>query len=135
MKFALGAASILLLALSPAHSADDGKHLFILSGQSNMAGMKPELSFTPTVTKAFGKDNIIVTKSAYSGASIRSWAKSNHEFPPPHPRPRAQGERPFLRHPDQRRQSRHQGTVSQDRHLRLDAGRVGPQQHRLRYLS
>jgi len=83
MKFALGAASILLLALSPAHSADDGKHLFILSGQSNMAGMKPELSFTPTVTKAFGKDNIIVTKSAYSGASIRSWAKSNHEFPPP----------------------------------------------------
>ena len=83
MKFALGTASTLLLALSPAHSADDGKHLFILSGQSNMAGMKPELSFTPTVTKAFGKDNIIVTKSAYSGASIRSWAKSNHEFPPP----------------------------------------------------
>ena len=81
----LRAAVWLLLALSPVISAgeDSAKHLFILSGQSNMAGMKPEASFTPAVTKAFGKDNIIVTKSAYSGASIRSWAKSNHEFPPP----------------------------------------------------
>ncbi len=84
MKFAIGAVS-LLLALSPATTAgeNNGKHLFILSGQSNMAGMKPEVSFIPAVTKAFGKDNIIVTKSAYSGASIRSWAKTNHEFPPP----------------------------------------------------
>ena len=81
----LRAAVWLLLALSPVISAgeDSAKHLFILSGQSNMAGMKPEVSFTPAVTKAFGKENIIVAKSAYSGASIRSWAKSNHEFPPP----------------------------------------------------
>ena len=27
----------------------NGKHLFILSGQSNMVGMKPEVSFTPAV--------------------------------------------------------------------------------------
>ena len=60
-----------------------GKNLFILSGQSNMAGMDPAISFTPAVSKAFGKENIIVAKSAYSGASIRSWAKSNHEDPPP----------------------------------------------------
>ena len=60
-----------------------GKNLFILSGQSNMAGMDPAISFTPVVTKAFGKENIIVAKSAYSGASIRSWAKTNHEDPPP----------------------------------------------------
>lgn len=60
-----------------------GKNLFILSGQSNMAGMDPAISFTPAVTKAFGKENIIVAKSAYSGASIRSWAKTNHEDPPP----------------------------------------------------
>ena len=64
--------------------ADGGrKNLFILSGQSNMAGMDPAISFTPAVSKAFGKENIIVAKSAYSGASIRSWAKSNHEDPPP----------------------------------------------------
>ncbi len=61
----------------------EGKHLFILSGQSNMVGMDPEISFTPTVSKAFGKDNVIVVKDAASGQSIRSWCKSNHEFPPP----------------------------------------------------
>ena len=64
-------------------SADDGRHLFILSGQSNMVGMDPELSFTPAVTKAFGKDKVLVVKDAHSGQSIRSWCKSNHEFPPP----------------------------------------------------
>ena len=40
-----------------------GKNLFILSGQSNMAGMDPAISFTPVVTKAFGKENIIVAKT------------------------------------------------------------------------
>jgi hypothetical protein len=77
------AALWMLLTLSPVIAKDGGKHLFILSGQSNMAGMKPEVSFTPAVTKEFGKENIIVAKSSYSGASIRSWAKSNHETPPP----------------------------------------------------
>ncbi len=60
-----------------------GKHLFILSGQSNMAGLDPRLSFTPAVTRAFGGSNIIVVKDAHSGASIRSWCKTNHETPPP----------------------------------------------------
>ena len=64
-------------------TSTEGKHLFILSGQSNMVGMNPELSFTPTVSKAFGKDNVIIVKDAASGQSIRSWCKSNHEFPPP----------------------------------------------------
>lgn len=69
--------------LATATYAADGKHLFILSGQSNMVGMKPEVSFTPAVTKAFGKDNVLIVKDAASGQSIRSWAKSNHEDPPP----------------------------------------------------
>lgn len=60
-----------------------GKHLFILSGQSNMAGLNPELSFTPTVVEAFGESEVIVVKDAHGGQSIRSWAKSNHENPPP----------------------------------------------------
>ena len=64
-------------------SGDAGKHLFILSGQSNMVGMDPALSFTPAVTKAFGKDRVLVVKNAHGGQSIRSWAKTNHEFPPP----------------------------------------------------
>ena len=57
-------------------SADEGKHLFILSGQSNMAGLKPEESFTPTVEKKFGKENVIVVKSALGGQPIRRWDKS-----------------------------------------------------------
>jgi Carbohydrate esterase, sialic acid-specific acetylesterase len=61
----------------------NGKHLFILSGQSNMVGMKPEVSFTPAVTNAFGKDKVIVVKDAHGAQSIRSWCKTNHEFPPP----------------------------------------------------
>ncbi|HEX5790294.1 MAG TPA: sialate O-acetylesterase [Luteolibacter sp.] len=60
-----------------------GKHLFILSGQSNMVGMDPGVSFTPAVGAAFGKDKVIVVKDAHGGQSIRSWSKSNHEFPPP----------------------------------------------------
>ena len=64
-------------------ASPEGKHLFILSGQSNMVGMNPELSFIPAVSKAFGQDNVIVVKDAASGQSIRSWCKSNHEFPPP----------------------------------------------------
>jgi len=64
-------------------AAGGGKHLFVLSGQSNMVGLDPDVSFTPAVTKTFGKENIIIVKNAHSGQSIRSWAKSNHEFPPP----------------------------------------------------
>ena len=48
-----------------------------------MVGLKPEESFTPAVTKAFGKDRVLVVKDAHSGQSIRSWCKSNHEIPPP----------------------------------------------------
>ncbi|MFT6238989.1 MAG: hypothetical protein ACJAQT_001066 [Akkermansiaceae bacterium] len=81
---------ILAIALlfTPAGNAEEsvdeaGKHLFILSGQSNMVGMDPQVSFTPAVTKACGKDRVVVVKNANSGQSIRSWAKSNHEDPPP----------------------------------------------------
>ena len=61
----------------------EGKHLFILSGQSNMVGLDPRISFTPVVVKAFGQDRVLIVKDAHSGQSIRSWCKSNHEFPPP----------------------------------------------------
>lgn len=57
-------------------SADEGKHLFILSGQSNMAGLKPEESFTPTVEAKYGKEGVIVVKMAQGGQPIRRWDKS-----------------------------------------------------------
>jgi hypothetical protein len=50
-----------------------GKHLFLLSGQSNMARLKPEISFSPAVREAFGKENVIVLKDAQAGRPIREW--------------------------------------------------------------
>ncbi len=55
--------------------AGEGKHLFILSGQSNMAGLNPQISFTPAVEEAFGKENVIVVKDAQGGQPIRRWYK------------------------------------------------------------
>ncbi len=52
-----------------------GKHLFILSGQSNMAGLNPKKSFTPVLEEEFGKDNVIVVKDAKGGEPIRRWYK------------------------------------------------------------
>lgn len=56
-----------------AQGEDKGVHLFILSGQSNMAGLKPDRSFTPAVKKAFGEDGAMVVKAAWSGQPIRKW--------------------------------------------------------------
>lgn len=51
------------------------KHLFILSGQSNMQGLRLEESFTPTIESAFGPENIIIVKDALGGQPIRRWYK------------------------------------------------------------
>lgn len=52
-----------------------GKHLFILSGQSNMARLDPEESFIPTLQEKYGTENIIVVKDALGGKPIRRWYK------------------------------------------------------------
>jgi hypothetical protein len=52
----------------------DGKlRLFILSGQSNMAGLNPDVSFTPTVKKQFAGDDVLVVKYAVGGQPIARW--------------------------------------------------------------
>ena len=58
---------------SPAKQA--GARLFILSGQSNMAGLDPKLSFEPALKKAFAGDEVIVVKDAAGGQPIRRWYK------------------------------------------------------------
>lgn len=63
------------LLASTTTAADKPLHLFILSGQSNMAGLNPASSYTPTVQKTFGADNVIVVKSAQGGQPIRRWYK------------------------------------------------------------
>jgi len=75
MKYLYIAVLAALVSASSVNAEGAKKHLFILSGQSNMAGLKPEISFTPTVEAAFGKDNVIVLKDARSGQPIRRWYK------------------------------------------------------------
>ena len=64
-----------VLIADDAPHAEQAKHLFILSGQSNMAGLQPRQSFTPAVEKAFGKENVIVVHDAEGGQPIRRWHK------------------------------------------------------------
>ena len=59
---------------SPSTPPRTGRHLFILSGQSNMYHMKTN-TFSSVVSKAFGEDNVTIVKSAKRGAPIRTWDK------------------------------------------------------------
>jgi len=65
-----------LVCIAMVSYAQKGKHLFVLSGQSNMAGLKPEESFIPVLTQALGKDNIIVVRYALGSQPIRRWYKN-----------------------------------------------------------
>ena len=49
--------------------------LFILSGQSNMAGMNESATFLPAIVKAFPDDEIIIVKDSQSGQPICKWYK------------------------------------------------------------
>ena len=59
------------------------KHLFILSGQSNMAALNPKVSFIPAVEKEYGKENVLVVKNAHSGRPIRKWYR-DYQYPKGH---------------------------------------------------
>ncbi|MBK5940369.1 sialate O-acetylesterase [Halochromatium roseum] len=56
-------------------ASQEGKHLFILSGQSNMEGMHYEKDFIPHVKRALGKQSIIVVWDAKGGEPISRWYK------------------------------------------------------------
>lgn len=65
-----------VLLLAAAAAAEAKTHLFILSGQSNMAGLPPEVSFIPTVKKLLPDDTHIFVKDAKGGQPIRRWFKA-----------------------------------------------------------
>ena len=68
--------TITIVALSGLLKAEEsGKHLFILSGQSNMARFKPKSWFTPGISDALGADNVIVSFHAQGGQPISKWYK------------------------------------------------------------
>jgi uncharacterized protein YaaR (DUF327 family) len=64
-----------LLSVSYTSGTGNGKHLFILSGQSNMVGLNQKALFTPIMEAEFGKNNIIVVKDAQGGQPILRWYK------------------------------------------------------------
>ena len=68
----------MLLNLSCLYAtADDvGKHLFLLSGQSNMKRFQHKQFFTPAVEAAYGANNVIVIKNAEGGQPISKWHKA-----------------------------------------------------------
>lgn len=68
--------ALLFFLASPLVSwAGDPVHLFLLSGQSNMANLDPTRVFTPEVEKHFGAENVVVVKVAQKGQPIRRWYK------------------------------------------------------------
>ncbi len=56
------------------------RHLFILSGQSNMAGLKPERAFLPELKRLLPDDEIVHVKFARGGQPIRKWVKTWDEI-------------------------------------------------------
>ena len=79
-----GCLTVLLSTSCPAaENAQSGKHLFILSGQSNMTdGL--EKGFTEVVTGALGKDRVTVVRHCKPGRGIRFWVE-DYELPEGHP--------------------------------------------------
>jgi hypothetical protein len=65
--------SLIAIIIFSCANVQEEKHLFILSGQSNMVGLKPEESFTPIIEDEYGKENVIVVKNAFGGQPIRRW--------------------------------------------------------------
>ena len=67
----------LLITASPTVEAQTDKpvHLFILSGQSNMAGMDPETGFMTEANKLFKDEKVVYIKVAKGGQPICRWLK------------------------------------------------------------
>ena len=58
------------------HAANEGKHLFLLSGQSNMSRFQHKQFFIPAMQAAYGADKVIVIKNAQGGQPISKWYKA-----------------------------------------------------------
>ena len=56
-------------------AADKPVHIFILSGQSNMAGMNPTLGLEPEAKTLFPDAEVVYFKVARGGQPIRYWVK------------------------------------------------------------
>lgn len=75
---------ILTALLWSAQAADKPVHLFILSGQSNMAGMDPKTGFEPEAKKLFGDGEMAYLKVASGGKPIRLWVEEWNQITAKH---------------------------------------------------
>lgn len=78
---------IILFALCPllsALAAGKPAHLFILSGQSNMAGMNPKTGFEPEAKALFPDADVAYIKVAAGGQPIRYWVAEWNEVAAKH---------------------------------------------------
>lgn len=72
-RLLLGCAIVFaFIATASASEQKTGKHLFILSGQSNMTGTVKS-AFADRVAERFGEDNTVVVIRQKSGRGIRFW--------------------------------------------------------------
>jgi hypothetical protein len=77
-QFTIATFAIVCLIASLAVAAEPTTRpvrLFVLSGQSNMKGLDPAVSFTPAIEKAFPENENVIVKVAASGQLIRLWYK------------------------------------------------------------
>ena len=75
--------SVATLLASAAH-ADKPVHIFILSGQSNMAGMNPKIGFESEAEKLFADADVVYFKVARGGQPIRLWVNEWNEIAEKH---------------------------------------------------
>lgn len=72
----------LIMAVSCSAAATNKKHLFILSGQSNMGRFDSDLYFNPHAEAEFGADKVCVVRDAHGGKSIKEWYKDDLHYTP-----------------------------------------------------
>ena len=69
---------------STSPAADKPVHIFILSGQSNMAGMNPKLGFEPEAKELFADAEVVYIKIAQGGQPIRFWVNQWNDIAEKH---------------------------------------------------
>ncbi|MBI1314198.1 acetyl xylan esterase [bacterium] len=81
---AIAAISVFTVLAVTASADDKPVHVFILSGQSNMAGMNPKAGFEQEAAKLFPDAEVPYIKVAQGGRPIRLWVEQWNEIAKKH---------------------------------------------------
>jgi hypothetical protein len=84
-RLVTGLAAVAIVSIaSVSQAADKPVHLFILSGQSNMAGMNPKAGFEPEAQKLFPDAEVVYFKVSRGGQPIRLWVEEWNDIAKKH---------------------------------------------------